>query len=393
MATTRDDTAFRELSDRLIKDWTDQGYFFDKNPNKWNPVPRTDIPGITLEVPGSYTQVGEQVNAMQDLLPFFTRAIAGQLPTQALGALSASQAVSDPYAQLMTELYAKYGPQLNKIGSDISAQNAKAELASNQALLSGGGLDLLKSLDPEYYATRAKTSSRLGDLMDNIDLSGGLSPTELREIEQGLAREGSARGTYGAPSNTETIANAMTYGQAGRNRQIENQNQLAQAIAASTQFLPASKAGADSFAMATGKTAGANTGESKFTGVNDTAANFGTVSMLGNQLVSNVQNQQNMRAQEKDWLDQFVQFTEGLSNIGNTIGGGKGMMGMCWVAREVYGDYNPRWLEFRHWLLTSAPATLVKLYFLKGERFAKKIRNKPRIKQAIRQWMDTKLGY
>jgi len=29
---------------------------------------------------------------------------------------------------------------------------------------------------------------------------------------------------------------------------------------------------------------------------------------------------------------------------------------ICWVAREVYGADNPRWLEFRTWLLTQAPA-------------------------------------
>ena len=155
--------------------------------------------------------------------------------------------------------------------------------------------------------------------MRSIDLSGGLSLSELREIEQGLAREGNIRGTFGAPSNLDTLANAMTYGQAGRARQVENQNQLAKAISASTAFLPASRSGMDVFQVATGKPSVPNTGENKFTGINNPS--FGDVTSLSNPLLSNLNQQQlqnnQIKANEKDWLDQFVQFTEGLGNIGS----------------------------------------------------------------------------
>jgi hypothetical protein len=64
----------------------------------------------------------------------------------------------------------------------------------------------------------------------------------------------------------------------------------------------------------------------------------------------------------------------------------------CWVAREVYGAHNPAWLDFRQWMLTSAPKWFFKLYLSFGERFANFISNKPRLKWCIRQWMDTKIG-
>jgi transposase len=64
----------------------------------------------------------------------------------------------------------------------------------------------------------------------------------------------------------------------------------------------------------------------------------------------------------------------------------------CWVAREVYGEDNPNWLKFRHWMLNNSPIWFIKLYFNYGERFAKFIEDKPRIKSIIRGWMDNRIG-
>ena len=71
---------------------------------------------------------------------------------------------------------------------------------------------------------------------------------------------------------------------------------------------------------------------------------------------------------------------------------GAAMITGCWVAREVYGIENPRWLEFRHWLFTESPSWFKNLYLKHGERFAKFISNKPFIKNFIRRWMDTKIS-
>lgn len=63
----------------------------------------------------------------------------------------------------------------------------------------------------------------------------------------------------------------------------------------------------------------------------------------------------------------------------------------CWVAREVYGTDNPRWLIFRDWMLNRAPSRFRTLYFGYGERFARFISDKPRLKAIIRCWMDTRI--
>ena len=64
----------------------------------------------------------------------------------------------------------------------------------------------------------------------------------------------------------------------------------------------------------------------------------------------------------------------------------------CWVAREVYGADNPKWVEFREWMFTKASDNLRNFYLKYGERIAESIRNKPKIKSIIRKWMDSKIG-
>lgn len=74
-----------------------------------------------------------------------------------------------------------------------------------------------------------------------------------------------------------------------------------------------------------------------------------------------------------------------------SLGGTSGFFA-CWVAREVYGVDNPRWIEFREWMFGEAPKWLSNLYLRFGERIAEFIRNKPTIKNIIRNWMDSKIG-
>lgn len=88
------------------------------------------------------------------------------------------------------------------------------------------------------------------------------------------------------------------------------------------------------------------------------------------------------------------QITGGLfQGLGSMLGslGGAGIAAMCWVAREVYGQDNPKWVIFRHWMLTRAPKWLLFAYLKYGERFARFISNKPRIKAVIRKWMDGRI--
>jgi len=79
----------------------------------------------------------------------------------------------------------------------------------------------------------------------------------------------------------------------------------------------------------------------------------------------------------------------GMLGAAGSIAGG--IIGACWVAREVYGIESGKWLQFREWMLDDSPSWFRKLYLKYGERFAKFISNKPRIKSIIRNWMNTKI--
>ena len=73
------------------------------------------------------------------------------------------------------------------------------------------------------------------------------------------------------------------------------------------------------------------------------------------------------------------------------LGGGFLARPGCWVAREVYGIENPKWLMFRTWLFNDAPSRFRTLYIKYGERCAKFISNKPVLKTIIRKWMNTRI--
>jgi len=66
--------------------------------------------------------------------------------------------------------------------------------------------------------------------------------------------------------------------------------------------------------------------------------------------------------------------------------------GACWVAREVYGAENPRWLLFRAWLMTQAPDWLRETYLAHGEEFAAWIHDKPVLKAGIRMLMEAAIA-
>ena len=63
----------------------------------------------------------------------------------------------------------------------------------------------------------------------------------------------------------------------------------------------------------------------------------------------------------------------------------------CWVAREVYGDNNPKWLRFRDWMFCNAPLWFFNFYLKHGERIAAWLKRNPWAKPAIRLWMDSRI--
>jgi hypothetical protein len=78
-----------------------------------------------------------------------------------------------------------------------------------------------------------------------------------------------------------------------------------------------------------------------------------------------------------------------IGNVGKMFAAGAAV---CWVAREVYGNENPKWLEFREWLLGNADNDFLNAYIQHGPKVAEFIADKPELKNMIRSWMDSKIS-
>jgi hypothetical protein len=63
----------------------------------------------------------------------------------------------------------------------------------------------------------------------------------------------------------------------------------------------------------------------------------------------------------------------------------------CWVAREVYGSDDPRWLLFREWMLNDSPNWFHSLYISKGAAFARWLSRNTWLKPLLRRWMDRRI--
>ena len=79
------------------------------------------------------------------------------------------------------------------------------------------------------------------------------------------------------------------------------------------------------------------------------------------------------------------------SLFGDLLGALPGLFKLCWVAREVYGEDNPKWMQFRDWLFACAPAWFFNLYLEHGEKIAAWLKRHPWAKRPIRMWMDSRI--
>jgi len=70
------------------------------------------------------------------------------------------------------------------------------------------------------------------------------------------------------------------------------------------------------------------------------------------------------------------------SLVGGWLGAG------CWVAREIYGTTDPRWVVFRMWLDKDSPVWFKNLYKKHGESFAEYLKTRPRLKKVVKYFMD-----
>lgn len=173
-----------------------------------------------------------------------TKALIQNLPS-ILGLFNANIAPNE-LAQLQSSL--QTSPAYAALAQQIASSNATSDANITGGLLTGQGAQnvraadaLSREIDPEFYNVRSNTAGAINSLL-HPGLTGGETEAIQRSLNQQNARAGVTN-----PTSLNTVSNAMTFGNAARDR-------VSQAVQQATQFLPTSRSGVDTFAQATGKT-------------------------------------------------------------------------------------------------------------------------------------------
>jgi len=210
------------------------------------------------EAPSGGETTAEMLRAMTENLPGLMAVTNNQILPNELAQAQASAQVSPLYADINKNIYDTTGRELNEIGNEIARSNAMSQAGTDLEVLKGPGRELVKEgletaklYDPEYFETRDLMADRLKDLMSGT-LTGGEREEVTRAVNQGNFKQGVSQ----APSAVNTVSNAMTFGNATRDR-------LAQALSLATGTLPTFKSNVDVFQQATGRPSMVNTGESR----------------------------------------------------------------------------------------------------------------------------------
>lgn len=175
-------------------------------------------------------------NAIIQDLPRYMEVVNRLSLPRAQAELGVAQAVSPDYQKLLNQLYAQYAPGLSATGSAIDAQNRLAQAEADRQLLTGGSAlaigkgarDLERVIDPEFYAVQDANIDKVGQLLGSIDLN---SPNI--EAERLINQENMRAGTDLVPSATNTVANALSFG----NEQQKRRDALSRAVATASAVL------------------------------------------------------------------------------------------------------------------------------------------------------------
>jgi hypothetical protein len=197
-----------------------------------------------------------------------------------------------------------------------------------------------------------------------------LSPGMRREIEQSSRALQSLRG-FGVRSPADAVSELYSVGEKGHAMEQENFFNSLQLMGANQQAV------GDPFMAVVGRPSqpqGSNVMSPQYGDFNNDLFSYG---------VNREIQSRNMNAAKSAQKMQLVgSAIEGLTGMAG------GAMALCWIAREVYGVENPRWMKFRQWMYDHAPAEMLNWYWEHGRAAARYIADKPAVRERIRRWMD-----
>lgn len=286
---------------------------------------------------------------------------------QGNAALSAYAQLYEPTLNMARRQAADYGDLYRRASNDQLAFDLRSATTKRE-----GDLADFQRLGGDYVSQLRSTNPLLAQYYDtaqsNMALGSQLSPEQEAELASYVRKGQAARGMGRGPTDVyQEMLQKTSYGENLR------QQRMQEARGATGLY-------GDIFQATTGRPTMSATPMGATIQAPD--ANIGLQDYLS--MGINFQ-QQDANAAAAKKAQQSALIGAGIGAVGS-LGGMAA--GMCWVAREVYGETNPKWKAFRHYLFTRAPAALLRGYLRKGEAFADWLKTHPERKPDVRAWMD-----
>jgi len=170
-------------------------------------------------------------------LPGLMQSTGSALPQFAQNQFNATMATQPLYNALNLQQAQNYALPLAQVGQQVTEANALAGGQTNlrsingpggAAALAAGGL--ARASNPNYYGVQDAASSQARNLMNSFNMNG-LSPGEANAVERSNNRNLTGSGNLGLINSTNTVSNAMNFGDAYGAKQ----QRLGQALGAANQ--------------------------------------------------------------------------------------------------------------------------------------------------------------
>lgn len=241
---------------------------------------------------------------------------------------------------------------------------------------------ILEIADPKRFAANEALGQKISD---DLSLGSNISADQARIAEQDIRSAQAARGNmYGNAASAAEVLAKFNVGQQMQQQRIANAQSYLGLAPISGGQIGQPNPNASGFGaniLQPMQNAAFVGGQQYLQGQGINAQNYGTQMSGYNAQLSYMANTY------QPPLAQAIGAAQGIAGLGMGIAGL-----VCWVAREVYGEADPRWLLFREWMLKMSPRWMLRAYIKHGEKIAKAIRNRPFIKRMFQKWMDSKIS-
>lgn len=394
-----------------------------------------DVSNTANQVYGTEAQYQPQYQQLSDYLSAVNMRQTGAnmtgYATPEAGNLTAQQ-----YNQ-QSQLYNQFAPQAAAstlaanplIGQQINASNSMIQQgqqnsALGNAMVQTGAGQNLSAMNMNNVINSNPLLAGMNSTANNEIASGGnVTPQEMAQVDQSTGSAYAANGLFN--SGSSSAADLLNRDQFSQNRlqqwmgignQVaganvgQQQSLLSGANNLMTQGNSASQVGAvgQNFGLSNlgGSEGELQQGINQLVNPNQMNANLssltsaftpGTVTpqivpqLLGTSANLNEANSQGAFAASSANAQLSNQQNAAMMQMGTTAAVSSATIASsfaCWVAREVYGEDNPKWMHFREWMLYRSPRLFRNIYLKYGERFAKFLKGKGWLKAIIRPLMD-----